>query len=396
MTKLTLSDLKITADDVINYRLYLKKHKNNRTGNYLAKSTIRTIIPAINKFCEIYQIKNKINKDNRFNTNNNSIYLKFKLPKQGKPIRELMPLTRNELQKVFEASKENPNEIEQLRNYAIMRIMYCCAMRRSEVQGLNVDDVYRVTREINGVEKSLPYVRIGNLDFTPKDYSHGVVLIDEETFDAIQKYKEVRNPFLKIGNIELKLELKEEEINETKLKLQKARENKQEWKVEKLKKRIKSLWVQYNRLKDKKELINDSNKAMFLSSQRKRMSTSNIDTIFKNIGIKTGLIKKKPFTSHIMRKTRATLLDKAGWSLDEIKGVTRHKSTEALQGYIKRTDAEISEKLYNSYQQSNKTELTVQPIKPKTEIKTDNYPILAKMVKDNIISKAEMMKRLGV
>ena len=59
-------------------------------------------------------------------------------------------------------------------------------------------------------------------------------------------------------------------------------------------------------------------------------------------------------------------------------------------------DAEISEKLYNSYQ-NGKTEQSEQSIKPKTiEIKKDKYTILALMVKDKIITKAEMMARLGV
>ena len=381
-----VSDIK--TDDVISYRLYLsREHRNKRTGNKLSQTSIATLLSSINKFCEVFRIKSKLNSKDR-SVHNNSVYLKFKIPQKSAVTRELIPLTKDELQLVFKESKNTTNG---KRDYAIMRIAYDCAMRRSEVIGLNIDDVFREKREVNGVERDLPYARIGNLDFIPKDNSDGKIQIDEETYRAIEEYKKVRNPYTKIDNIDLKFQIKEKEIAEAKQRLAEARDKEQDWEIKKYENKIKSLWVQRNRLKDEIEMINDSNKTMFLSSQRKRLSDSNVDIIYKDIGIRTKIIEKKLFSTHIMRKTRATDLDRQRWSLDEIRKVTRHKSIQALQRYIHRTQDEVNEKLYQSYQ-NGKTQMTEQPKEPQNS----KYELLAKMVKDKIITKEEMLQRLGL
>ena len=381
----------IKTDDIINYRVYLSRdHRNNRTGNKLSRSSIGTYIPAINKFCEVFKIKSKL--DSKFRAvHTNTIYLKFKIPNKGQVMRELIPLSSEELQLVFEESMKTRNG---KRDYAIMRIAYDCALRRSEVIGLNDEDVFRETRVVDGVERDLPYARIGNLDFIPKDNSDGKIQLDEITWNAIQEYRKIRNPYTKITNIDLKFKFKEEEIAEAKQRLKEARDKGQEWKVKELQNKIKVLYVQRNRLENKIKIINDSNKAMFLSSQRKRLSDSNVDIIYKDIGIRTKIIKKKMFSSHIMRKSRATDLYKQGWLLDEVKKVTRHSTIKALQRYIHSTIDEVNGKLYHSYQ-NNKTEQIAQP-KLQTKPTNNKYETIKRLYDDGIITKTEMLQKLGV
>ena len=85
-----------------------------------------------------------------------------------------IPLTENEIQRLFEASKENK------RDNSILKVLYFTGLRKFEVVKLNTDDI--------DTEKGKLYVYEG------KGGKDAVINIHPEAVESIKDYLEVRNP----------------------------------------------------------------------------------------------------------------------------------------------------------------------------------------------------------
>jgi integrase/recombinase XerD len=85
--------------------------------------------------------------------------------------------------------------------------------------------------------------------------------------------------------------------------------------------------------------------ALFLSKRKQRISTQMIQVLIKNIMKKAGIDIKK-YSTHKLRHTNATLLRKAGASLEDIKDQLGHKDIKTTEIYA-HVDEEMKEKIAN-------------------------------------------------
>ena len=75
---------------------------------------------------------------------------------------------------------------------------------------------------------------------------------------------------------------------------------------------------------------NTNNDALFISSYRKRVSASGVDTIVNSILDSLGL----DGSAHKFRHTACSLMADMGMSLDDIRTLARHSSASTTMRYI--------------------------------------------------------------
>ena len=137
----------ITKEDIYKYKVHAVKVKNYQINSLISKYS------AINRYMEFLEKP-----------------LKIDLPK--KEVKNKIPFTRDEIQRIFDVSRKNP------RDYAILMTLYYTQLRRNELRNLHIDDVDFERRKIR-VNKGK-----GN------DYS--TINIHPDALDSIREYLKVR------------------------------------------------------------------------------------------------------------------------------------------------------------------------------------------------------------
>jgi integrase/recombinase XerD len=149
----------ITTEDIRKYKTHMttKQIKNKKTRGY-SNNALIVRYASIKKFFEYLEkpLDKKI----------------LSFPDRTEIIK--IPLTEEDIQRLFEASKENK------RNHSILKILYYTGLRKFEVVNLNVGDI--------NTKEEILYVYGG------KGNSNKIINIHREAIDSIVEYMEVREP----------------------------------------------------------------------------------------------------------------------------------------------------------------------------------------------------------
>ncbi|MCK4365959.1 MAG: site-specific integrase [Thermoplasmatales archaeon] len=85
-------------------------------------------------------------------------------------------------------------------------------------------------------------------------------------------------------------------------------------------------------------------KALFLSSHKRRLGYTTLHRIIKEVGVKAGI--KRRVYPHMFRASMLTFMDKNGASVFEIKAQSRHKQIKTVERYVRHSD-EHNKEVYN-------------------------------------------------
>jgi integrase/recombinase XerD len=120
-----------------NYLAYLYERPNHKWGGRLSKNYIRKQIQVIKKF-------------SRYLTESGQESFAVKLRIKGKSTNIKSILTREEINRLYDAVKD---DVPGLRDRAMLALYYGCGLRKNEGENVNVSDIL--------LEKDLVYVRKG-------------------------------------------------------------------------------------------------------------------------------------------------------------------------------------------------------------------------------------------
>jgi len=320
----------LTYNDIYEWRDWVTKKKITKRGKKHYPNTFSNSFSAINKFCEVYKIKDR---DGQF--------LRLIAPRRIEPEHGRVKLTREEVERLYEATKDDP------RNYAMFRVMVETFLRVSELIHLNVDDLEIVI--INGVTKYR--FQIGTSEFTPKAQSFRKTYFSEDTYKAIQRWLLVRKILPDTPHYSEIIK-----IQQQRLKTALAQNNKPE--IRRAKTYIGMLELQHRK-------VVDSEKALFHSSWHYRLDRSDVCRTIKEYAIVCHIDKK--LHCHSFRHTGINFWKQAGKSYDQIKGQSGHKSSKTLDIYGNLDEEQQSECFDDVY--AKKTEIPI-----KQEIKEQPKP----------------------
>ena len=143
---------KITTEDIRKYKTHMVRDKGYKNNSLIVRYA------SIKSFYEYMEkpLGKKV----------------LKFPKRQVVNKE--PLTEREIQRLFEASKENK------RNHSILKVLYYTGLRKFEVVNLNTGDI--------DTEKGKLYVYEG------KGGKDAVINIHPEAIQSIKEYMEIREP----------------------------------------------------------------------------------------------------------------------------------------------------------------------------------------------------------
>jgi site-specific recombinase XerD len=150
---------KVTKEDIEKFKYWCIKEKKYKQNSLINKYC------AINTYLEYIEMPEDFIKKN-----------KLQSPQSIVPNKS--PLSIEEVQKIFELSKDN------YRNNAIFKVLWYTMIRRSEIVALNLDDVDFERQKL----------RIGNNEFNPKRNKHQEINIHPDALESIKKYLTVRCP----------------------------------------------------------------------------------------------------------------------------------------------------------------------------------------------------------
>ena len=153
----------IRTETVKEYYNYLQQRVNERTSGSLSKSYLNKHQQALKKFKEYLQ-----------NHNHKGINIHLKSEKQ--PTEEkLNILTQSEIKELFSATNQSHySQRIQLRDKAMLVVLYSCGLRRNEAVHLNTSDVF--------FDKERLYVRKG------KNYKERFVPINRTNAEILEDY----------------------------------------------------------------------------------------------------------------------------------------------------------------------------------------------------------------
>ncbi len=161
------------------YYNQLRMRPNMRRGGGLSGVALNSHLNAIYKFMDYLRQSGRL-----------TLPL-LKIPKEEKGTEEVTALTQEEIQQLYKACNSNNHFIEKydLRDKAMLAILYGCGLRRNEAYHLNISDIH--------FDRGLVHVRKG------KNYKERFVPIGKTNQGYIQDYiYESRPEFLKNGKTE--------------------------------------------------------------------------------------------------------------------------------------------------------------------------------------------------
>jgi site-specific recombinase XerD len=149
----------ITKEDLENFKLYAIQIKKWSTNSLTPKFN------GVNSYL-VY-----IGKDEDW-------LKKYKLKPPQSITPNKVPLSVEDIQSLFKTSSND------IRNNAILKTLYYSAIRRSELIGLNLEDIDYERQKL----------RIGSNTFNPKRNKHQEINIHPDCLEAIKKYLTIRSP----------------------------------------------------------------------------------------------------------------------------------------------------------------------------------------------------------
>jgi integrase/recombinase XerD len=155
------------------YYNQLKMRSNTRRGGSLAGVTLNAHQNAIYKFMDYLRQSSRL------------ILPRLKIPREEKSTEEVTPLTQEEIQQLYKACESENTWLEKydLRDKAMLAILYGCGLRRNEAYHLNTSDIL--------FDRELIHVRKG------KNYKERFVPINKTGLSHLQNYiYESRTEFL--------------------------------------------------------------------------------------------------------------------------------------------------------------------------------------------------------
>ncbi len=166
----------ITTKTVKDYYNYLQQRANERRNGGLSKSYLNKHQQALKKFKEYLQ-----------NHNHTGINIHLKSEKQ--PTEEkLNILTQSEIKELFRATNQSHHSQRiQLRDKAMLTVLYSCGLRRNEAVHLDTSDIY--------FDKERIFVRKG------KNYKERFVPINRKNAEILEDYIFEARPQFKDANI---------------------------------------------------------------------------------------------------------------------------------------------------------------------------------------------------
>ena len=166
----------ITTKTVKKYYNYLQQRVNERRNGGLSKSYLNKHQQALKKFKEYLQ-----------NHNHKGIHIHLKSEKQ--PTEEkLNILTQSEIKELFRATNQSHHSQRiQLRDKAMLTVLYSCGLRRNEAVHLDTSDIYFDNERI--------LVRKG------KNYKERFVPINRKNAEILEDYIFEGRPQFKDANL---------------------------------------------------------------------------------------------------------------------------------------------------------------------------------------------------
>ena len=294
----------ITLELVRQYRLYL---------NRLTDEEDRQILKLISQNYHLIALRAFL----KYLSKNDVVTLsaeKIELPKN--PQRQVEFLEHDELERLFEAIKKEPNELPRLRDAAILELLFSTGLRVSEAAGLKKDNINLDRREFT--------VR-------GKGSKLRLVFLSEEAAECIKKYLTKRTDasqalFVGHSTIGKVPDVSKAEVNTE--KNLKARQKKME----------KEIASQSAKKNDK----TDSKKIPGLTQRQ-------IQRIIKKYCKLAGIMKK--VTPHTLRHSFATDLLQNGADIRSVQTLLGHASITTTQVYTHITNQglrDIHKKFHNN------------------------------------------------
>jgi len=256
----------VSEDDLRKFKIWVNKTKKYDSNTLTPKFT------AINKYLE-YLKKPREWRD------------EHKLVPPKKVVKNKESLTREEVQKIFKVSEDNP------RNHAILKVLYYTSLRRSEIINLNIEDIkfddHKVFKN-NG-----------------KGNNYAVIEIHPDAIDAISVYLKFREP--------------KQPVTIRSPGKEKKRQRKQR---------------ETDQLRQ-----SDAQKALFLSKDGYRLGKTAFYYTVKKYAAKANITKR--VYPHLFRISSITHMAERGLSIPEIMRQSTHSDPKVVMGYIQLTDKHI-------------------------------------------------------
>jgi integrase/recombinase XerD len=166
----------ITTEIVSRYYRYLQQRVNERRNGGLSKSYLNKHQQALKKFKEYLQ-------------NHNHKGINIHLKSEKNPTEEkLNILTQSEIKELFSATNQSHHSQRiQLRDKAMLVVLYSCGLRRNEAVHLGTSDIY--------FDKERIFVRKG------KNYKERFVPINRKNAEILEDYIFEARPQFKGANI---------------------------------------------------------------------------------------------------------------------------------------------------------------------------------------------------
>lgn len=162
----------IQEDHLKNYLAYLHERPNHKWGGGLSKNYIRKQLQVIKKF-------------SRYLTESGQESFTVKLRIKGKATNIKSILTREEISRLYDATKD---DAAGMRDRAMLALYYGCGLRKNEGMNVNVSDIL--------LEKDLVYVRKG------KGYKERYVPLAGSNKTDLENYIQYARPYLVNGRKE--------------------------------------------------------------------------------------------------------------------------------------------------------------------------------------------------
>ena len=159
----------IQPDHLKNYLAYLHERPNHKWGGGLSRNYIRKQLQVIKKF-------------SRYLTESGQESFTVKLRIKGKAINIKSILTKEEINRLYDAAKD---DAAGLRDRAMLALYYGCGLRKNEGANVNVNDIL--------LEKGLVYVRKG------KGYKERYVPLSGQSKTDLESYLHYGRPYLAAG-----------------------------------------------------------------------------------------------------------------------------------------------------------------------------------------------------
>jgi len=174
----------INREIVKQYYKYLSERPNEKRGGGLSKSYLNSHQQALKKFKEYLQ---------KHNAKNLPIHLK---PERINRLEIINILTQEEIKELFKATQFSSEfERVQLRDKAMLVLLYSCGLRRNEAVTLNIKDVL-FDKELLLVRKGKNYKE----RFVPINY-YNIEILENYIYEARIQFKDYnQSEALLIGN----------------------------------------------------------------------------------------------------------------------------------------------------------------------------------------------------